>query len=144
MTMRAPRSRDNERGDASLFVAGSAFALVLAIGFVIDGGGKLAAVDQAQYAAEQAARAATQNVSGAALRSGTTPTVDAAAALAAAQSSLAASGVNGTVGIEGGTVVVDTSTSYQTKFVWLLGSSSLSAEGHATAELVRGITEGGQ
>jgi Flp pilus assembly protein TadG len=143
MTMR-PRPEDNERGEASLFVVGSAVALILAIGFVIDGGGKLAAVDQAQYAAEQAARAATQNVSGAALRSGTTPTVDASEALAAAQSSLAASGVTGTVTIAGGTVVVDASTTYQTKFIWAIGRPSLSAEGHASAELVRGITQGGQ
>ncbi|WP_419708052.1 pilus assembly protein TadG-related protein [Promicromonospora sp. NFX87] len=135
---------DPERGDASLFIMVSAVAVILAVGFIVDGGGKLAATDQAQFAAEQAARAASQSVSGASLRAGTNPTVDASGALAAAQDSLAANGVTGSVRVSAGTVSVDTATTYKTKFIRAIGFPSLPAEGHASAELVRGITQGGQ
>nr|BFF19754.1 hypothetical protein GCM10025730_32750 [Promicromonospora thailandica] len=51
-----------ERGEINILAAGMVPALIIAIGLVVDGGGRLHAEDEAEYAADQAARAAAQQI----------------------------------------------------------------------------------
>ena len=56
------RNKQNDQGSIVLWAVIGAFALLLALGLVVDGGGKLHAKQQAQLVAEEAARAAGQAV----------------------------------------------------------------------------------
>lgn len=134
------RRAADERGEVSVLAAGLVPALIIAIGLVVDGGGRLQAQDQAQYAAEQAARAAAQQVSISALQYGKPPVVDRARAVEAAQETLTAAGVTGQVDVvDGASVRVSTTVVYRTKFLPLIGVGQLTATGSAEARAVRGI-----
>ncbi|MBE1877545.1 hypothetical protein IHE71_17800 [Myceligenerans sp. TRM 65318] len=141
----ADRRRDGaERGEINILVAGLVPALIIAIGLVVDGGGRLQAADHAQYAAEQAARAGAQEQDISEAQYGRPPVLDEAAAVAAAQAHLAAAGVSGQVDyVENASIGVSTTVTYRTKFLALIGIRSLSAEGSAEARAVRGITQEG-
>lgn len=133
-----------ERGEVNILVAGLLPALIIAIGLVVDGGGRLQAGDHAHYAAEQAARAGAQEQDISEAQYGRPPTLNEAAAVAAAEAHLAAAGVTGRVDyVEGARIGVSTTVTYDTKFLALIGISSLSAEGSADARAVRGITQEG-
>ncbi|MCF4120406.1 pilus assembly protein TadG-related protein [Antribacter sp. KLBMP9083] len=135
------RARD-DRGEVSILAAGLVPALIIAIGLVVDGGGKLQAEDEAEYVAEQAARAAAQQVGIAALQRGDAPVIDPVAAVTAAQQTLDAAGVVGAVdAVNGATVRVSTEVTYRTKFLPLIGIHELTATATAEARAVRGIGE---
>ncbi|GAA1863481.1 pilus assembly protein TadG-related protein [Myceligenerans crystallogenes] len=143
-TSRGRRRPAAERGEVNILVAGLVPALIIAIGLVVDGGGQLQAADEAQYAAEQAARAGAQEQDNRAAQYGLPPALVPEAAAAAAEAHLAAAGVTGRVDyVEGATIGVSTTVTHETKFLALIGISSLSAEGSADARAVRGITEEG-
>lgn len=140
----AARRRGRERGEVNILVAGLVPALIIAIGLVVDGGGRLQAADHAQYAAEQAARAGAQEQDISEAQYGRPPTLDETAAVVAARAHLAAAGVDGTVDyVEGASISVSTTVTYRTKFLALIGIRELSAEGSAEARAVRGITQEG-
>ncbi|MBO0608276.1 pilus assembly protein TadG-related protein [Myceligenerans salitolerans] len=133
-----------QRGEVNILVAGLIPALIIAIGLVVDGGGRLQAADHAQYAAEQAARAGAQEQDISEAQYGRPPTLDEAAAIAAAESHLAAAGVSGQVDhVQGASIAVRATVTYETKFLALIGIRSLTAEGSAEARAVRGITQEG-
>ncbi|WP_125775606.1 pilus assembly protein TadG-related protein [Antribacter gilvus] len=137
-----PGSPRDERGEVSILAAGLIPALIIAIGLVVDGGGKLHANDEAQYAAEQAARAAAQQIGIAAAMNGDAPRIDPAAAINAANANLAAAGVQGNVvTVDGATVTVRAQVTYQTRFLPMIGINQLTAEATAEARAVRGIGE---
>ncbi|GAB4087252.1 hypothetical protein GCM10028784_38820 [Myceligenerans cantabricum] len=133
-----------ERGEVNILVAGLLPALIIAIGLVVDGGGRLQAADHAQYTAEQAARAGAQEQDISEAQYGRPPRLDATAAAAAAQNHLSAAGVTGRVDyVQNASIGVSTTVTYDTKFLALIGIRSLSAEGSAEARAVRGITQEG-
>ncbi|RPF19496.1 pilus assembly protein TadG-related protein [Myceligenerans xiligouense] len=135
---------DAQRGEVNILVAGLVPALIIAIGLVVDGGGRLQAADHAQYAAEQAARAGAQEQDISEAQYGRPPTLNASAAVAAAESNLTAAGVSGQVDyVQGASIGVSATVTYRTKFLALIGIRSLSAEGSAEARAVRGITQEG-
>ncbi|WP_369370325.1 pilus assembly protein TadG-related protein [Promicromonospora sp. Populi] len=141
-TRRAPSGvrRVRERGDINILAAGMVPALIIAIGLVVDGGGRLQAEDEAEYAADQAARAAAQQIRIDRAQLGLPPEVDPARATQAAADTLDALGVQGGVtAVNGATVSVGTQVTYETTFLTLIGISSLDVSADAEARAVRGI-----
>ena len=131
-----------ERGEVNILAAGMVPALIIAIGLVVDGGGRLHAEDEAEYAADQAARAAAQEIRIDRAQLGLPPAVDPARATRTAADTLGALGVQGGVtAVTGATVRVGTEVTYQTTFLTLIGISSLSVTADAEARAVRGIGE---
>lgn len=136
--LRKALSRRSERGSISLFAVVVTVGLIVVIGLVVDGGGKIHAQQRAQTAAREAARAGGQAiVAGTAIR-GQGAVVDTGAARTAAQNYLAVAGVAGTVSIQGGnTVVVRTSESYQPTFLSIVGIGTQTVTGSAEAQIMR-------
>jgi Flp pilus assembly protein TadG len=137
--MRVSRLR-SERGEVNILAAGMVPVLIIAIGLVVDGGGRLQAEDEAEYAADQAARAAAQQIRIDRAQMGLPPEIDPARATQAAADTLAALDVQGGVtAVNGATVNVGTQLTYETTFLTLIGISSLSVTADAEARAVRGI-----
>ncbi|HYJ74512.1 MAG TPA: hypothetical protein VEV65_02885, partial [Kineosporiaceae bacterium] len=91
--------RHGDEGAVSLFVIVVAVALLAAVGLVVDGGGKIRALERADEAAREAARAGTQMLDVPAAVRGERVEVDPVAAGRAARTYLAAAGVEGTVSV---------------------------------------------
>ena len=140
--MRALGGRESERGSVTVFVAIAAIGLLAMIGLVVDGGTKVRALKEADRVAAEAARAAGQAIDVPAAVVGEVPTVQPAAAAAAAESFLAAAGVDGTVSVlDGGRrVAVTTRVGADTVFLGVIGIHRVQATGRAEAQLVRGVT----
>lgn len=133
--------RRDERGSISVWMIASAIALIGIAGIGTDLSGQVHTKQHAQDIAAQAARVGAEQVSGDVV-SGTQATVNFVAARNAAQQYLQAAGLNGSVNIVNGTTIeVKTSETYDTTFLGLLGIGHLKVTGDATAQLIR--TEGG-
>jgi Putative Flp pilus-assembly TadE/G-like len=133
LIMKLTAVRDQRGQSLSLFVLVIMGALIMTTGLVIDGGQKVTATSRAESAAAGASRAAgnaaaTQQLGGA----------DAAgAAVLAAKTYLAGQpGVDGTVSISNGVVIVTTSAHEPTIFLSVIGIGSVSARGSARANIV--------
>ncbi len=133
-----PRRRGNahdQRGQAlSAFVAVVLSALFGVAGLVVDGGAKSAAKAEAESVAAHAARAAVD--ASARARATGTP-LDVGAVIRAGSDVIADRGITGQVTITDGVVRVTTTTSTRTVFLSLIGITSLTASGEATASLQR-------
>lgn len=137
-TIRTRAKRD--RGSVSLFAVVATVALIVIIGLVVDGGGKIQAQQRAQEAAREAARAGGQAIQAAAAVRGQGATVDNGAARSAAESYLTLANVAGTVSIQGGTtIVVDSTESYTPIFLSIIGIGPQSVRGHSEARIVRAV-----
>ncbi|MDH6115641.1 Flp pilus assembly protein TadG [Kitasatospora sp. MAP12-15] len=140
---RSPKNRaGRDRGSITLWwviVMAGAFMM---IGLVVDGGGKLRAVENADALAAEAARAGSQAVDPTKAIPGQAIVIDPAKAVAAADDYLARAGATGTAtpSADGTTLEVQVTARHKTLFLQVIGVSSLSAEGHATAELLHGVT----
>jgi Flp pilus assembly protein TadG len=136
------RSRWDDRGGVSVFVAVCVIALIGIIGVAVDGGSKMRATERADYIAGEAARAGGQAISPADAISGTKIVVDAQDAAAAAQAYLRLAGATGTVSVsgDGKALTVHVTGSYDTKFLSVVGIGSLPVTGHGKATLLHGVT----
>ena len=140
--MRAIRPRrDDDRGAIALFVVVFTVALLAAVGLVVDGGGKVRALQRADEAAREAARAGSQMLDVPAAVRGDGVSIDPAAAARAARAYLDAAGVAGTVTVQGNAVQVSTSVTYQTVFLGVAGVGPLTVTGSASARPVTGDDE---
>ena len=128
-----------EAGQITAFVAVFAVALFALAGLVIDGGLALSAHRAAIDEAEQAARAGADALSASALRAGRVG-VDPAAAVAAAEASMAAAGHPGRAWVAGNTVTAQV-TSYRqpTVLLGIVGFGAFSVSGTASATPVAGV-----
>ena len=140
-----PRRRDGSRdgsrdgGMVTVFTALAALALLLMIGLVVDGAGRMRAVGRADRVASEAARAAVE----AADTRGTTLTLDRATATAAAQSYLRSAGLSGTVTVTGPrTVRVTVTVPGQDQILGVIGADGYQVEGTAEATLTVGVDTG--
>jgi hypothetical protein len=126
-------TRDESGQSISLFTLVVMAALIMTTGLVIDGGQKVAATSRAESAAAGASRAAgnaaaTQQLGGA---------DPASSAVLAAKTYLAGQpGVQGTVSVANGVVLVTTSAEQPTIFLSIIGIGSVSAHGSAQANIV--------
>lgn len=128
--------RDDDRGAITLLVVVFTVALLAAVGLVVDGGGKVRALQRADEAAREAARAGSQMLDIPAAVRGDGVSVDAAAAARAARAYLDAAGVEGTVFVRGNAVEVSTSITYRPVFLAVAGVGPLTVTGSATARPV--------
>lgn len=129
------RWRDDDRGSVSLLLVVIVAALFVSVGLVVDGGAKLRAVQQATSAAGEAARAATQQVDAGTVQLDGRAHLNPVTARHAAQETLDAAGVTGTVTVTDGQVHVDASVTRPTLFLGLLGLTQVTGHGSATADL---------
>jgi hypothetical protein len=140
--MRRIRPRpDDDHGAITLFVVVFTVALLAAVGLVVDGGGKVRALQRADEAAREAARAGSQMLDVPAAVRGDGVSVDPAAAARAARAYLDAAGVAGTVTVRGNAVEVSTTVIYQPVFLGVAGVGPLTVTGSASARPVTGVDE---
>ena len=127
--------RDEERGSITPFFVVFVPALVLIVGLVVDGAGKIQANENAQAIASGASRAAANAVAAQVVSNGGI-SLDNNRARTAAADYIEASGMTGTVNVAGDRITVSVETSYSTKFVSIIGIASLPAQATATAEII--------
>lgn len=113
-------------------------ALMIAVGLVVDGGAKIAAVQQANRVAAEAARTGAQLVNTAQLQTGAGADLAVAQAQAAAQAALAAAGVTGSASATASSVQVQATITKPTVFLAMIGISSVTGQGSASADLALG------
>ncbi|WP_434025834.1 TadE/TadG family type IV pilus assembly protein [Streptomyces graminofaciens] len=140
--MRQSHPQWDDRGGVTVFVAVCVMALIGIIGVAVDGGSKMRAVERADYIAGEAARAGGQAIDPAEAISGNAIVVDPQNAQAAAQAYLRSVGATGTVSVsgDGKTLTVNITSTYDTKFLSVVGIGSLSVTGQGKATLLHGIT----
>ena len=136
-----PRRRDDDRGAIALFVVVFTVVLLAAVGLVVDGGGKVRALQRADEAAREAARAGSQMLDVPAAVRGDGVRIAPAAAAHAARAYLDAAGVEGTVSVQRNAVQVSTSVTYRPVFLGVLGVGPLTVTGTASARPVTGDDE---
>ncbi|MGW7433236.1 TadE/TadG family type IV pilus assembly protein [Streptomyces sp. NPDC054861] len=126
-----------DRGSLSPFYALSAIAIIMIMGLLVDGGGALNATNKATGLAQEAARAAGQQLNVPAAVQGTEVTVDPDAAVAAAQDYLATQNVSGSVTVTDGgqRLEVTVHDTYNTYFAQFVGRSTIDVSGTAHARL---------
>lgn len=126
-----------DRGSLSPFFAVMALGIIMIMGLLVDGGGALNATNKATGLAQEAARAAGQQLNVPAAVQGTEITVDPDAAVAAAQDYLTAQNVTGNVTITDGgqRLEVTVHDTYTTLFAQFVGRSTISVSGTAHARL---------
>lgn len=107
--------RERERGASAIVLLAFAGPLLLATGLVWDASTKITAAQHAQGTAQEAARAAAQQLTGQAIL-GQVGTPDPARAVTAGQAYLAAAGQSGTVTVAGDSLVVTTTEPWQARF----------------------------
>jgi Flp pilus assembly protein TadG len=122
------------------------FTVLLALaGLVIDGGAKLDEAQNAAALAQEAARAGAGQVDQNAAHASGSFVVDQAAAVGAARQFLAAAGAQGTATPDGPAGIrVSVTLTEPTKVLSLIGISTISASGSATASLITGVTGAGR
>lgn len=122
--MRAAAANRAERGNAlTVLIVLLVPVLIVMVGLVVDGGGRLAAERRAESVAASAARSGAD-----AHTLGGAP-----AARTAAEQHLRAAGVEGEVTVTNGTVTVRTTVPYQTVLVSVIGIDELTGRGGAQA-----------
>lgn len=109
--------------------------LVLVVGLVIDGAGKIQANDNAQAIAAGATRSAANAVASQVITNGGVA-LDTTRARTAALDYIRAAGMTGTATVTPNRISVQVETQYRTKFVSMLGITSLPAGASASAEII--------
>jgi hypothetical protein len=134
-----------EAGRVSVFLAIALAGVLILVGMVGDGGGRLRAMQRADNIAAEAARAAGQAINGPSAIEGGDKLLDPAQAVRAAQAYLTAANVTGTatVGRDLKSVQVEVEITEPTAMLSLIGISSYHVTGHATAVLVTGPQQPG-
>ncbi|MFE7586588.1 TadE/TadG family type IV pilus assembly protein [Streptomyces gardneri] len=133
----ARHPRLSDRGSLSAYFALATVAILMVMGLLVDGGGALNTANRATSLAQEAARAAGQQLDVARAVEGTAITVDPAAAQAAAQDYLAAAGAQGTATISDGgqRITVTVNDAYSTSFARFVGLGTIQVTGTANAHL---------
>lgn len=127
------QDRRDEHGSTTVMAAISVVAILLCLGFLVDQARQLRAVEQIDGAAQEAGRAAAQELGAEAIR-GQAATLNPGRAAAAARSYLAQVGVPGSVSVQGTTIVITTSQAW-TPVLLPVGGHTL--HGHATIDMTR-------
>lgn len=135
------RPRASDDGSVSLFMVVLTVALLAATGLVVDGGGRIRALERADGAAREAARAGSQMLDVPRAVRGRGIALDTASAGRAARSYLQAVGVDGTVTVSGLVVTVKTTVTYRPVFLAIAGVRPTTVTGAASARPVNGDEE---
>jgi Flp pilus assembly protein TadG len=134
----AAAGRD-EGGVVTLWLVTAAFAMTVLVGLAVDLGGQVHAKQRAQDIAAQAARVGGQALQPGPAILGEAGVSDPIRGVAAARAYLAAvDDVTGTAtAIAATTITVDTTSTYRTQFLSIVGIRALSVTGHAEARINR-------
>lgn len=128
----------HERGSATVWGVLLALVLTLVVGITVDLTGQVNAQQRALDLAQQAGRAAANEVEAAPAMQGRLPVVELAAARAAAARYLAASHVQGSVTATGpASLRVHVSTTYQPVFLGAVGFGPKTVTGQVDVTLAR-------
>ena len=131
--------RGEDRGAAALVSVIAAVALFASVGLVVDYSGSLRARQRADASAEEAARAAGQQMLGSVTVRGDAPAPDPGRAITAAQQYLADAGVAGSVTLLSDRIRVTTSIPYTPKMLGAFGVGPETVTGEADVRLIRGL-----
>ncbi|WP_326695707.1 TadE/TadG family type IV pilus assembly protein [Streptomyces sp. NBC_01766] len=138
---RAASAPCRDRGGIAVFVAICAASLLGIIGIALDGGMKIRATERADALATEAARAGGQAIDPEKAVSDGVIVADPQAARSAAQSYLKSAGTSGsiTVSRDGTKLTVTIHSVYTTRFLSIVGISSMPVTGHGQATLTHGV-----
>jgi hypothetical protein len=131
-----PRRPSPDEGSISLFMVVMAVTLLAAVGLVVDGGIKVRALQRADEAAREAARAGSQMLDVPAAVRGDAVAIDPAGAARGARSYLVAAGVEGSVRVSGNVVIVSTRVDFTPVFLAFAGVGPSTVTGTASARPV--------
>lgn len=112
-------------------------AILILAGVTVDAGGRVMTAQEAISIAQSAARSGTNAASGQAMN-GDAFDLNESMAVTAAQSYLQQAGIDGTVRVEGRTVIVTVTTTYKTRLISMIGITELPVTATASAELISG------
>jgi hypothetical protein len=114
--------------------------MILGVGIAVDLTGQVHAQQHARDVAFQAARVGGQQLEGGSAIRGEGAQANAHQAAVAAQTYLASTDMTGTVSVPGGdVVVVRTDDVYETKFLSIIGLSSMRVSGEGEARVARAV-----
>ncbi|UJH71768.1 TadE/TadG family type IV pilus assembly protein [Ornithinimicrobium sp. INDO-MA30-4] len=131
-----------ERGSISVFAILMATTVLLMVGLAVDVSGQIHSMQEARSVAREAARAGGQEIEVSSALRGQSVKADPAGAAAAANAYLSAAGVSGSASISGpDRISVAVTTTYNTKFLGVIGIGSLSATGEAEARITQSLGE---
>lgn len=138
--LRRVRRAGRDQGSISLWLATAGLAMIILVGLAVDLSGQVYAQQHARDVARQAARAAGQQLQGPAAVLGQGVVADPYAAQQAAQTYLDGSGLSGSAQIVNGqTIRVNTTDSYQTKFLGIIGINGFTVHGQADSRITRSV-----
>ncbi|MFJ8042035.1 hypothetical protein ACIRBX_16190 [Kitasatospora sp. NPDC096147] len=141
---RRTNGRRADEGSISIFVALCAVSLVVLVGIVLEAGGRLRAIENADALAQESARAVGQQLDEAALLSGRGYVLkgDLDAARKTADSYLEGKNVTADISFRGDqTVVVQIRTTYRTTLLGAFRVGELDVRGQGSAGLVHGVRQ---
>ena len=130
------RAGRGDQGAITMLVVITMTGLLAMAGLVYDGSQKMRGARIATTSAAEAARAATQALTPAAI-TGHPSDVDASVGVRAGRAYLAAAGVEGSVSISGDTVTVHTTVPWQPQFLGIIGIGPQTVTGDASARTTR-------
>lgn len=129
------RFHNDERGSITPALVVLVPAMVLVIGLVVDGGGKVQENNRAQAIASGASRAAANSLGSQVISNGTL-TLNTFGARRTAEDYIAAAGMSGNVDVVGDRIIVTVKTDYETKIVSVLGFATIPVQATATAQII--------
>lgn len=131
----------DETGSVTAFVVVFMVALLAVAGLVIDGGRILAARREAANVAESAARAGAQELDENSVRAAGTRRLAPGHARLAAEQYLERTGYEGSVRLDGETVVVTVTINRPLLILGIAGLADATVTSHGSARALRGITQ---
>lgn len=135
-----PARPATDEGAVSLLVVLMATVVLVMMGLAVDVSGHIHAMQEARGLAREAARVGGQQLQLAPAMRGHATTAETGTAVAAANGYLAAAGVTGSAAVTGpATIRVEVTTTYQTRFLSIIGIGSLHATGSADSRITRSL-----
>ena len=122
-----------DKGSVTIWLALASFVMIVLVGVAVDLSGQVYAQQHARDIAAQAARTAGQQIDASRGVRGIGAQTNTAQAIAAAKSYIAAAGMEGDATVTGGgtTITVSVVDTYETKFLSIIGLTSLRVTGSA-------------
>ena len=133
------RDSRRDKGSVTIWLALASFVMIVLVGVAVDLSGQVYAQQHARDIAAQAARTAGQQINASLGVRGIGAQTNTAQAVAAATSDIAAAGMEGDASVTGGgtTITVSVVDTYETKFLSIIGLTSLRVTGSAETRVVR-------
>ncbi len=128
-----------DKGSVTIWLALASFVMIVLVGVAVDLSGQVYAQQHARDIAAQAARTAGQQIDASRGVRGIGAQTNTTQAIAAAKAYIAAAGMEGDATVTGGgtTITVKVMDTYETRFLSIIGLTSLRVTGSAETRVVR-------